>query len=273
MKTLLIILWSALLFSSKPLTDWSQLFRDTASGDPQRQKAAGELMEKIFDQISGADLAAILAVFKDPHEDARGQASGFLGTIAAIRRDSQTFLQPAVPVLLSQFRDRNALVRENAVLSVVSLHPQIPLECLDPLISLLHEDLRDAPGEHYRIQTAKNHALFGLARIAKEACSDKALNEFLAVIRRSPILETCLTAVSSIDQVHLDHPAVVPLLLEYLDAPGQDPEIIHRIVQMVPSFRSIKDSLKPSLERLAASQKYPDLIGEINSALAGIDRK
>ena len=108
------------------VTDWRAYLGEPPNPD---QKLQNEHREKGFKLIGmlvaadpkslGSDIDEILKVFGDS-EEARGQASSVLATVAMLRPDSTEVLKVAVPKLISQFEDSNRLVRENSIRAIVS---------------------------------------------------------------------------------------------------------------------------------------------------------
>src|SRR5207249_1714212 len=94
--------------------DWVSLFRELVGPDPSVSQAARmrfftELIPELEAKEAKAiepDINAIMRAF-DEEEPIRFQASGLLAGLAIRRSDSAMALQPAIPRLLSNFRDTN----------------------------------------------------------------------------------------------------------------------------------------------------------------------
>src|SRR5262245_14740203 len=97
------------------ITDWRAHFRESASTDSAvRDEARTRLAKTLLPRLEAADpisldkgIAAMLQTFNDTSEEVRLQASALIGALALTRRDGTEALKRAVPLLLSQFNDRN----------------------------------------------------------------------------------------------------------------------------------------------------------------------
>ncbi|PYV45245.1 MAG: hypothetical protein DMG06_03195 [Acidobacteria bacterium] len=264
------------------ITDWRAYLGEPPNPDQKTQNEHREKGLRLIEMLVAAnpksvdkDIIDILEVFKD-EEEARGQASALLATVAMLRPDGSEVLKRAVPVLVSQFRDRNKTVRENSIRAVVSLQPEIPSESLEHLLALAHGGVEPSTEKtSYSDQTVTDLAVHGIARFAKT--SPMAANELASFLDSSDAVEMRLAAVQSVERFGLNQPVIVARLGEILDEfggkvldgnGGPKQELVRRTLSAIATLGPAALSLRPNVQRITDK----DLSMEVRSALSRMEK-
>jgi len=247
--------------------NWPKLLDDLVSTDSSISAAARDYaFRTALPRLESMDAAAlngeiqqILPLMQDKRENVRMQASGIIAGLASIRLDSSVSIAPAIPILLEQFKDTQARVRENAIFTIITLRPIPPSEALQPLVDLLQD-------ENLRIEGG---AIAGLSRLAAFVpAADDALRTYLSSEKRPDRL---IAAVYNIGEAKYASPATVALmapLLTYKDE-RVNLAVADAFRKLGPKAAGAKESLRDVLSDSASSDELRDITQKALNAVGG----
>jgi len=190
-RHMLTLLVAFLLGSSSALSeDWSSLFRDLTSTDPQTsEKARTRSFNELIPFLLHGDLRLVvpevgkIAQLLDAPPNVRVQVSALLYIVANGRRsDSAAALSAVLPKVREHLRDDDDLIRFNAARTLSELQPVIPVEVIPDIVASLKS------GDVHLVRAAS----LGAARVANVS-SDAA--EALSAILRSDMGKAAKQAV------------------------------------------------------------------------------
>jgi HEAT repeat protein len=236
--------------------DWVDFFHQMASRDPSIREAAENKLSslgtgfwEVAADILRMDIQAMLPAFSDPDGEVRFKVSGIISVLALGRQDGTTVLEPAVPTLLTHFKDPVTGVRRNAVYAIINLKPEIPENTLEALLPMLRDD---------DVETAAA-ATHGVTRLALK--SHAALPALRDVMKGQDIpLRVRVAAVQTIAVSRSKDPELVGLLRIALEDTNRT--LVLEGVLAATRLGWVPESLKPQLEKLETA--YPD--AEIRAA-------
>lgn len=182
--------------------NWVDLFVQLSSPDrtvsePARARSFDELIPRLETESKSSldkDLAGIAQAFKY-NDSIRLQASGLLTGLAERREDGAQALESAFPTYTSLYHDPILRIRRNAVLSIASLKPGVPLQLLPGLVELVHEP------------EVGQAAIYGLARSAEN--SNLARSTLLGLLGEDQTDETRILTMQAIGEARGAPPSVM----------------------------------------------------------------
>jgi HEAT repeat protein len=230
--------------------DWVDFFHQWTSRDPAIREAAEQKLSSLGTRFAEAeadvlriDVQAMLPILDDADREVRFKVSGLISILALGRRDGATVLEPAVPTLLSHFKDPDTRVRRNAVAAIINLKPEIPENTLEVLLPMLrHDDVETAAA-----------ATHGVTRLALKSPAALAPLRDLMSGRDIP-LRVRVAAVQTIAVSKSQDPELVGLLGFALEDTNRT--LVLEGLLAATRLGWVPESLKPQLEKLETA--YPD---------------